>query len=79
MSKFDSMPEAEAVLERLARGEDVKLPGLGTLKVTRRAATTGRNLRTGLLMKLPARCKVKFEPGKEVRAAMAACAKKEKA
>lgn len=40
------------------------LPGLGKLKVTTRAARTGRNPQTGAPVEIPERMAVKFSAGK---------------
>lgn len=44
----------------LKRGEDVTLRGWGTLGLHQRAATTGRNIKAGTSIRIPARNIVKF-------------------
>ena len=44
----------------LKNGERVALPGLGVFTVVDRKAKTGRNPRTGIEIKIPARKAVKF-------------------
>ena len=50
----------EAVAERLAAGEPVKLSGFGTFTVRDRKARTGRNLRAGEAVPIPPRRAVAF-------------------
>ena len=44
----------EAIVEALAKKEDVRIAGFGTLKMKSRAARTGRNSRTGESVPIPA-------------------------
>ena len=44
-----------SVTKALKKGDDVRLVGFGTFSVTKRAATTGRNPRTGAAIKIKAR------------------------
>ena len=49
------------ILATAAVSEDgVRLPKVGTFSITRRAARTGRNPRTGKAVRIPARNAVKF-------------------
>ena len=43
-------------------GDGVRLPKVGSFNITRRAARTGRNPRTGKAVRIPARNAVKFAP-----------------
>lgn len=46
--------------------DGTRLPGVGSFTVTRRAARTGRNPRTGKAIKIPARKAVKFSPARSL-------------
>jgi len=59
-----------AIRGSLAKGDDVRLVGFGTFSVAKRAATTGRNPRTGEPIKIPASKQPKFKPGKELKEAV---------
>lgn len=48
--------------EAAACKDGVRLPKVGSFSVTRRAARTGRNPRTGKAVRIPARNAVKFTP-----------------
>ena len=56
-----------SVTESLKEGDDVALVGFGTFAVSKRAATTGRNPRTGAAIKIPARKQAKFKAGKALQ------------
>ena len=60
----------EAIKGSLKTGEDVRLVGFGTFSVSDRAATTGRNPRTGEPIKIPASKQPKFKAGKELKEAV---------
>lgn len=60
----------DAIRGSLAKGDDVRLVGFGTFSVAQRAATTGRNPRTGEPIKIPASKQPKFKPGKELKEAV---------
>jgi DNA-binding protein HU-beta len=51
----------------LKKGRSVSLVGFGTFAVTRRAARSGRNPRTGEAIKIKASKVPKFRPGKALR------------
>lgn len=55
------------IKETLENGESFALVGFGTLKVSERAARTGRNPRTGEAITIPARKVVRFLPGKALK------------
>lgn len=59
------------VLERLQRGEDVKLAGFGSFNVQRKAARPGRNPKTGADVVISPRQVVKFSQGPKLRERMA--------
>ena len=54
----------------LKRGGSVSLVGFGTFTVTKRAARSGRNPRTGAPIKIKAAKVPKFRPGKGLKDAM---------
>lgn len=60
----------EAIKGCLKKGDDVRLVGFGTFTVAKRAATTGRNPRTGEPIKIPASKQPKFKAGKELKEAV---------
>ena len=60
----------EAIRNSLKKGDDVRLIGFGTFSVAQRAATEGRNPRTGEKIKIPASKQPKFKPGKELKEAV---------
>lgn len=71
LTKTDSAKALDAfinsVTKSLKAGNEVRLVGFGTFAVTKRAATTGRNPRTGDAIKIPARKVAKFKPGKALQ------------
>lgn len=60
----------DAIKSSLSGGDDVRLVGFGTFTVAQRAATTGRNPRTGEPIKIPASKQPKFKAGKELKEAV---------
>ncbi|MCB9963885.1 MAG: HU family DNA-binding protein [Rhodospirillales bacterium] len=60
----------EAIRNSLKKGDDVRLIGFGTFSVAERAATEGRNPRTGEKIKIAASKQPKFKPGKELKEAV---------
>ncbi len=65
---FETM--LDVIKSSLTKGEDVKLVGFGTFTVSERAATTGRNPRTGEAIKIAASKQPKFKAGKELKDAV---------
>jgi DNA-binding protein HU-beta len=59
-----------AVKTTLKKGGSVSLVGFGTFAVTKRAARTGRNPRTGDTIKIKAAKLPKFRPGKALKDAL---------
>ncbi len=53
----------ETVIAVVKRGDSLSLPGLGTFKLSQRAAREGRNPATGAAIKIPAANVPKFTPG----------------
>ena len=74
LARGDAARAVDAVLDQvvgaLKAGSDVKLVGFGTFHVTHRAASSGRNPRTGEPMQLDARNQPKFTAGKALRDAI---------
>lgn len=54
----------------LKKGDTVSLLGFGTFSVTKRAARTGRNPRTGATIKIKKANVPKFRPGKALKDAL---------
>ncbi|MFP5519630.1 MAG: HU family DNA-binding protein [Bdellovibrionia bacterium] len=57
----------ETISECLLAGEEVKLIGFVTFSVTQRKEKTGRNIKTGEEVTIPATQVAKFKPGKELK------------
>lgn len=74
LPKTQAQEAIEAVIacitKALKQGEEVRLVGFGTFAVSERAATTGRNPRTGESIKIPASKQPKFKAGKELKDAV---------
>jgi len=74
LSKADAGKAVDAVFatitDALKGGDDVRLVGFGTFSVTTRAATTGRNPRTGETIQIPASKQPKFKAGKQLKDAV---------
>ena len=80
MTKSDATKAVDgvfkAITDALAKGDEVRLVGVGTFLVQNRKATEGRNPRTGEVIKIPASKQPKFKAGKALKEA---CNKKRKA
>ncbi|MCG8359732.1 MAG: HU family DNA-binding protein [Kiloniellales bacterium] len=74
LSKADSTNAVDAVFDTitsaLKKGDDVRLVNFGTFAVTRRAASEGRNPRTGERIQIPASNQAKFKAGKGLKDAL---------
>lgn len=74
LSKADATRAVDGVFdvitESLKGGDEVRLVGFGTFSVTQRAATEGRNPRTGEPIKIPASKQPKFKAGKALKDAV---------
>ena len=57
----------DAIADALKGGDEVRLVGFGTFSVASRAATEGRNPRTGEKIKIAASKQAKFKPRKGLR------------
>lgn len=60
----------EAIIETLSAGEKVQLTGFGSFRVTSRKARTGRNPKTGVMIKIPAHKAPLFSAGKSLKNAL---------
>ena len=74
LSKADTAKAVDGVIDSitssLSGGTEVRLVGFGTFSVSRRAATTGRNPRTGEKIQIPASNQPKFKAGKALKSAV---------
>ncbi len=74
LSKTDAARAVDSVFDSisgaLGGGGEVRLVGFGTFSVSQRAATTGRNPRTGEAIKIPASKQPKFKAGKALKEAV---------
>jgi DNA-binding protein HU-beta len=57
----------DAIADALKGGDEVRLVGFGTFSVAARAASEGRNPRTGEKIQIAASKQAKFKPGKGLR------------
>jgi len=71
LTKADATRALDAVIEGITAGlkknGEVRLVGFGTFLVSQRAATTGRNPRTGEAIKIKASKQAKFKAGKQLK------------
>lgn len=65
----------ETISQALVAQDEVRINGFGNFSVVSRAATTGRNPRTGEEIKIAATQRPKFKPGKPLIDAVAGKAK----
>ena len=74
LSKVDAGKAVDAMMASieaaLKSGDDVRIVGFGTFSVSNRAATTGRNPRTGEAISIPASKQPKFKAGAPLKAAV---------
>ncbi len=74
LSKADAAKAVDGVFDSitgaLKGGSEVRLVGFGTFSVSNRAATTGRNPRTGETIQIPASKQPKFKAGKGLKSAV---------
>lgn len=59
-----------SIMHSLKKGNEVRLVGFGTFKVSARAARTGRNPRTGESIQIKASKVPTFKAGKELKEAV---------
>ena len=57
-----------SVTSAMQQGEHIEIRGFGTFKVVTRASRTGRNHKTGDVVKIPQRPVPVFKPSRELRA-----------
>jgi DNA-binding protein HU-beta len=74
MSKSAAADAVEATFAEietaLKGGDEVRIVGFGNFVVANRAASTGRNPRTGAVIQIPASRAPKFRPGKALKEAV---------
>lgn len=74
LTKADSAKAVDAVIEGiisfLAKGEEVRIVGFGSFVVSQRAASEGRDPRTGETINIPAANVPKFRAGKPLKDAV---------
>jgi DNA-binding protein HU-beta len=74
LSKADAAKAVDAVIDAITNslrgGTEVRLVGFGTFLVSSRAASTGRNPRTGEAISIPAAKLPKFKAGKALKDAL---------
>jgi len=71
LTKADATKAVDGVLDIIAtslkKGDEVRLVGFGTFAVAKRAASEGRNPRTGEKINIPASKRPKFTAGKALK------------
>lgn len=74
LTKADAAKAVDAVFDSITRslkkGQEVRLVGFGTFVVRKRAASKGRNPRTGEEIKIAASKQPKFKAGKGLKDAV---------
>ena len=74
LSKADAGRAVDGVFDAINRalqnGQEVRLVGFGTFSVARRAASMGRNPRTGERISIPASNQPKFKAGKQLKSSV---------
>ncbi len=74
ISKSQAQAAVDSVLSNiegsLASGGRVTLVGFGTFSVSQRSERMGRNPRTGMPIRIPARKVARFTPGKALKTAI---------
>mgnify|MGYP006279890601 CR=1 len=74
LSKADTSKAVDAVFDEITKslkmGDEVRLVGFGTFSVAERAASEGRNPRTGERIQIPASKQPKFKAGKGLKDAL---------
>lgn len=70
LSKVDARKAVDSLIrvavQALREGDKITLTGLGTFNVQQKPERTGRNPRTGALVKIPPRRVIKFRPTAEI-------------
>lgn len=74
LAKGDASKAVDAIFDAISgalkKGDEVRLVSFGTFSVTKRAASTGRNPRTGETIKIAASNQPKFKAGKALKDAV---------
>jgi DNA-binding protein HU-beta len=74
LTKADATKAVDSVLDcitsALKKGDEVRLVGFGTFTVAKRAASEGRNPRTGEKIQIPSSKRPKFSAGKALKDAV---------
>lgn len=74
LSKTDAAKAVDAVFDSITRAlkknQEIRLVGFGTFHVAKRAASKGRNPRTGEEIEIPASKQPKFKAGKGLKDAV---------
>ena len=74
LTKTDTSAVVEGLIASVTyamqRGEHIEIRGFGTFKVVDRAPRTGRNPKTGEVVKIPSRPVPVFKPSRELRASV---------
>jgi DNA-binding protein HU-beta len=74
LNKADAAKAVDTALDTITAalkgGDEVRLVGFGTFSVSARAASEGRNPRTGETIKIPASKRPKFSAGKALKDAV---------
>jgi len=74
LSKADAAKAVDGIVgsieSALKAGDEVRIVGFGTFSVSARAATTGRNPRTGEMISIPASKQPKFKAGAPLKQAV---------
>lgn len=74
LAKGDATKAVDAIFDAISgalkKGDEVRLVGFGTFSVSKRAASTGRNPRTGETIKIAASNQPKFKAGKALKDAV---------
>ena len=74
ITRADAAKAVDAVFDTITSalkgGEDIRLVGFGTFATSQRAATTGRNPRTGESIDIAASVQPKFKAGKGLKDAL---------
>ena len=74
LSKADATKAVDGVFDTISsslkKKQEVRLVGFGTFTVAKRAASTGRNPRTGESINIPASNQPKFKAGKGLKDAV---------
>lgn len=70
LSKVDARKAVDSLIrvtvQTLREGDKITLTGLGTFSVQQKSERTGRNPRTGAVVKIPPRKAIRFRPTAEI-------------